>query len=776
MAQTDGETAPAASRPCPRVRRNARGRGAGRGFMQIKIVVIGVCLAAGIGAGDPATAEPAHAAAGGAATGQVGGQIQALFDEGEALFQSAAQPECIGIFSQVINTLETQTATMPLSGDERSLLLRSLLLRAEAQFNLGETGAATDDLRRVISVDPATQLDASRISPRFLDLFDSLRAEMVGHLALLVMPRDAEVRIDGTEVDSTQLRYALETGRHVIVARRAGYADSRGEVVIDAGSEAQLDLVLERTSAVIRVVTRPSGAALFVDGVAMGATSGVAPFTVLLGGAAALLPREDFSDELVVDGLQPGLHRIEVTLDGYRTARHEVSVSDLDDYRDVVVLEQPEGLVLLEDLPEDAVVSVNDVVTIPEPPSSDASASVPFLRLPVGEHRIVVDEGTRGRFEATLDVADLESIAVQVRVRPTVTLLGVLGGDGLGERAVRAALDDAFSTLDDWMLLARTDWNPEILQQLGATVELLRALGGSQRPATTALDWNALQAAVDEQRPSSVYVLGVLSDDLVATHADLWMWPAAPGPSLGDPLRVALDGGTATATISNAFVAELVMERPWLGALLIDSDAAPGPVVMAVTDGSPAAVAGIQTGDVLLAIDGSETLTVVQATAQLSVGAARSAVSLSMSRDGAPQAIELTVGASPSVFSLNDAGMLYPVLFAKLAALGDSNTRTDTDWIVRLNQAAAFLQAGAPERAVQELRFIEAPAGAGFGQAAVDYWLGVALSTLGPSYVDAARQAFTRAASESNARLFHNDGPWVALRARARLGQLSDTP
>ena len=137
-------------------------------------------------------------------------------------------------------------------------------------------------------------------------------------------------------------------------------------------------------------------------------------------------PLEDFSEELIIDGLQPGLHTIEITLDGFRTSRHEIDVRNLSDYRAVVVLEPTEGRVLLEDLPEDVVVSVNDVVTTPEPPASDTSATVPFLRLSVGEHRITVDGGTRGLFTADVDVADQESIIVPVRVRPTIAFLGVL--------------------------------------------------------------------------------------------------------------------------------------------------------------------------------------------------------------------------------------------------------------------------------------------------------------------------------------------------------------
>ena len=81
------------------------------------------------------------------------------------------------------------------------------------------------------------QLDTSQVSPRLVALFDNLLAESVGYLVLLVSPPDAEVRIDGTVIDTTQLRYSLLTGLHIIAARRAGYDVVQTEVVVDAASE-----------------------------------------------------------------------------------------------------------------------------------------------------------------------------------------------------------------------------------------------------------------------------------------------------------------------------------------------------------------------------------------------------------------------------------------------------------------------------------------------------------------------------------------------------------
>ena len=737
-------------------------------------IVLAICLVTGNVVGARPTAQGARSLTGSATvTGQDSEQHQQLFETAEKLFRSESQPESIDIFSQIITALESQTASRQPSEDERRILIQSLLLRAEAQFNLGETDTVTKDLQQVIDVDPAMQLDTSQVSPRFVALFDNLLAESVGYLVLLVSPPDAEVRIDGTVIDATQLRHSLLTGLHTIVARRAGYDAVQTEVVVDAATEVQSELVLESTSAVLRLLTRPPGADVSLDATAVGTTTGVAHGDIVLSGDARLYPLEDFSDELIIGGLRPGLHRIEVSLDGFRPSRREISVRDLVDYQAVVVLEPTAGRVLLEDLPNDVVLLVNDVVTTPEPPSSDTSITVPFLRLPVGEHRISVDGGTRGRFETKVDVADLESIAVPVRVRPTMAFLGVLGGDELGSQTVMAAIDETFMALDGWSLLDRTNRGPEILKQAGVTIEALRTLGHSQVTPAETVDWEALQAAVDEQMPSSVYLLGVLSNDVVATYADLWVWLPAPGLAKGDYLRVPLNQTDPAISIAEAFAPELVMERPWLGLLLIDSNAVEGPVVAAVTLESPAANAGIQVGDVLVALDTNDIQTVAQAMRLVSRMDPHETVSLLMNRNETDEPLELTLGTSPTVVSLNDDEVLYPVLITRLSALVADDAQSETNWIIRLNRAEALFGAGSRERAVQELRAIEGTLVAGPEKAAVSYRLGVALETLGPTYWEAARQALARATDAPDARLLHRDGPWVAPRALVRLRELA---
>ena len=144
-----------------------------------------------------------------------------------------------------------------------------------------------------------------------------------------------------------------------------------------------------------------------------------------------------------------------------------------------------------------------------------------------------------------------------------------------------------------------------------------------------------------------------------------------------------------------------------------------------------------------------------------------------MNRNETNEPLELTLGTSPTVVLLNDDEVLYPVLITRLSALIADDAQSETNWIIRLNRAEALFRAGSREHAAQELRAIEVTLVAGPEKTAVNYRLGVTLDTLGPTYLEAARQALARATDVPDARLLHKGGPWVAPRALVRLRELA---
>jgi membrane-associated protease RseP (regulator of RpoE activity) len=268
-----------------------------------------------------------------------------------------------------------------------------------------------------------------------------------------------------------------------------------------------------------------------------------------------------------------------------------------------------------------------------------------------------------------------------------------------------------------------------------------------------------------------VYLLAVLNDDLLATYADLWIWPAAPGPARPDRVRVQLDSGADVATLAGGFQTSTFLSGTWLGAQLVDvGDTV---TVASVSAGGPAEAGGLLVGDRVVSIAGTNLTGASAARRQIASTEPGTAVAIQVQRGAATQVAEVTLGASPQVISPSDPELVYSVISVSLAAEANDAAAAEPQWVVRLNQAAVLIHAGAWEEVVRVLRSIEdAPSGAGVGQATVDYWLGIALTALGPTYRDAAAQSFERAAADPQARLFSNDGPWVAPRAAARLAEL----
>ena len=743
-----------------RVMPNAIRLGPGNRWCRRGVLGLSVALAATVLAAPAALGQTAQ---------QVDPQIRDLFTRAQGVFASADQAESVSLFTELIAILDARAVDEPLSEPHHEVLVEGLSYRAEAQFNLGETTEAADDLRRVVGLDPSFQLDANQVSSRLLELFDGVYSEMVGVLNLEVFPREAVTLVDAELVDALSGPISLLAGPHTVVVQRPGFTEVREEVEIEPAVQAELSVFLERSSAVLYIFTQPAGVLVSVDSEPVGETTGAASAGAPLRGFPSV-PRQEFSEALVLPGLARGSHEVELTIEGYRGGRSEISVPGLEDYELAFLLEPARGWVLLEGLPDEVTVSVDGTEVTPEPPDDPSLPAVPGLELPPGDHTISIVDSRASVFEETVSVVDRGSLVVPVLLRPAIALLGILGGDEIGAAKLRTALEQADGELEQWAILSREEQSGTVLEQAGVTAESLRQLASVGRVDATLVDWEAVQAAVGQYTSASLYMVGVLSDDLVASYADFWVWLPAPWPTLPARVRVGIDDGSAEATIKDAFAAELILRRRWLGAILIDSDAAAGPVVTRLAEEGPAARAGLLVGDVISAIGAQRVETAAAAGERLSALDPGVTVTLAVIRNGRAETVEVLLGSSPSVPVPAGSTALYPAVLTLLTRRLETGDTSEPAWVVQLNQAAVLMQAGAWEQAVDTLRQIpDAPTGPGLGRAAVDYWFGMAASALSPGYYDIARAAFSRTASVPGATLFHNDGPLVAPRARARL-------
>ncbi len=700
-------------------------------------------------------------------------EVAERFAEAEALFNSpdtTDQDTSLPLFGQLVELLEPQLAAGQLSEDLRRLLTRSLGYRAQVHYNFGEIERAEAGLTRMLEIEPGADLDRSRASPKLVDQLDSLRRRMLGELNFILEPPDAEVRVDGRTVDALAGPVPVLAGQRLIEVTLAGYQAIDRPLEVAADSEISLELTLERTSAVIRLFTRPAGATITLDGTVHGVTEGMAPEGFLPQGPAAVYRREEFSGEMVVEGVQPGLVLLEISKQGFRPQRFELPIDDLLDYpMPPIVLEAESGSLVFKDFPPGAEIRIDGEPRRPDNPGSRR----PQLKLPPGAYHVTVNAGPSKMFSTQLRLADRQTMEVNVQLRPGLAFLGVLGGDADTARDLDQALRLALGDAGKWSLINFSARAPQVLAAAGLSAEGLRAVeeqaaGG----ARSAIDWRTAQTAVDAAVEGLVYVVAVPNNDLVATHASIWIWPRAPGPAVPDRVRLPLGDPAALEMLKKSFNRTVRLRRSWVGALLIDTDGAPHPMVVDVTPASPAEAAGLAPGDLIAGVAGVPVTTRAAFDQRIAAAEIGEHLELGVQSASGPRTVKLQLGASPDLLASRQADLLDSVAYAELVLLAEKTAPADS-WIIELDQALILLRAYEWRLAARRLNSIEAPQTShGVGQATVDYLLGIALTGAGPEYREGARQSFQKGAQIEGARLFHNDGAWVVPRARARLKAL----
>ena len=710
---------------------------------------------------------------------QVNERMRSTFARAEMLYRTAEPDHAIEPLTDVIEALLSSAMSGDIDGEGQALLVRSLAYRADALIFAGERDVAEADLEQLLTLYPRVSIEGFRLSDVGADRFQRAEARLVGTLTLSATPLSARIFVDGEQLPEGITSYDLLAGTHFIEASLPGFTRQVEEVEIRADRANEVEIALERISAVVRLMTRPVGATVLIDGKVVGETSGMPPRDWVPTGDAARYPRGEFSSVMEVEGLMPGRHEVEVILDGHRTFSAPLTIPDLADYQvESIIMTANLGLVLLRDLTSDSEVWVDGRRTQPEAPlrSGDEgtlNSNAYRLSLEPGEYRITVSRADAGVFEEMVTVADRRSVALSVRLRPGLTFLGVVGSDRLGAETLENTLRGSFTELNYWAFLDRTDDAEGILQRTGATEDRLRAAVKEGTNSPSSFDWQRLQTTVSRELPGSIFVLGVLDDSEFAADADLWIWPSAPGPAVAERVRVSLADRDMLEALSTSLSGTMTFERSWTGIDLIDSGIAMSPVVAVVVPNGPAAEAGVRAGDQLVTVAGNKVATAEGAANWFATFPPSSMVALGMAGPNGERTVELRMGATPTVVNPSEGDRFYSVVWAMSAAAAGRRDVAVPSWLVGLNQAAVFLHVSDWEAAVQMLTNLQAPEATGVGYGLAQYWLGVALSEIGD--LDGARAAFERSLSQPGARYLTNDGLFLTPMVRARLLALGST-
>ncbi len=750
----------------------------------------------------------------------------AALGEAGDVYAAGDSEGAVPLLLEVIDTLEPLAAdaggARRLADDDPRLfetLRTAWLYLAAARWTLNDPEGADDALDRIIRLDPLFELDAETAGRGLTDRLRDRKEELVGRVSFLVTPLDADIRVGGLAFENAArpppaeaeaeeggaegeqsgvggdsvaagdlpeeegaapepeplappAPAAMLAGDYLARVSRPGYLPTTAAFAVAGGRDLKVEVELERDSAVVRLRTAPTGAAVLIDGVERGLTEGQAEHWFLPEGEAADHPPEDFSRELWLDDLPAGRYRIDVEKDGFRSFSTSLQLPDLADYDlPPIVLEREEAVIGLVGLTEGASVLGNGRALRP-----DRSTSPPQVRLPPGAVDLSVTHGALGYFETSVVAEDRRRVDVEIRLRPALVYVGVLGDDPAGVRAVELALD-ALRDVDAYTLLERNASGTDLLAELGVDADTLRVPSAARRE----LDWAMIQQQVQARLPAALYVAAVLNDDLVADAVDLWWWPAVPGPPTPDVRTLRIENRRldqrALRRLAAALDPDLGRRTPRLGATLIDSRAGDAPVVATVEPGGPAAAAGLVPGMEVLAIAGEPASSTVQLTKAVERMAAGDAIELVTRGEDGVTVRNVDPEWGWTLVDAFDPDLLPSALAARLhqelQRAGDIPR-----WLLELDLANLLLAGDDPREAVRRLRTVEAPGRRGLGRDTVQYLLGLALTALAEEGRDEvrprARAVFEALASTDRGRLRSDAGPEIAPRAGLHADALGD--
>src|SRR5262245_37753626 len=112
-------------------------------------------------------------------------------------FDGPQQSRSIVIFDDIITRLESVRRQGPLPPLGRDLLAQSYEMRGRAYYNIGLQEKASENFRLLVQLKPEHAISKEKVSPKVVDLFNSVKKQLVGYVAVASKPAAARVTLVG---------------------------------------------------------------------------------------------------------------------------------------------------------------------------------------------------------------------------------------------------------------------------------------------------------------------------------------------------------------------------------------------------------------------------------------------------------------------------------------------------------------------------------------------------------------------------------------------------
>jgi len=695
-------------------------------------------------------------------------ELQAVQDQlaraiGE--FDGPQQSRSIVLFDEVIGRLETLQRQAPLAPRGRDVLAEAYERRGRAYFNIGLQEKASENFRLLIQLKPDYVISREKVSPKIVDLFNSVKKVLVGYLAVSSKPAGARVSLVGAggskDLGLTDFfPQEVLAGEYTVEIVKEGYRSETVTRSIAPRATETIQVELVRTLASLRFVTEPVGVEIWIDGELKITTGGsLAPDLYELVRGQGLEPSRA-SERTEVANLPLGSHTLEFRRKCYETVRRTFEAARAEDFDlEPVRLEDSRASLRLTSDPPGAKIYLNGEAKGVTPAELEGICSGP-VRVEV-KHQA-------GKFIKDLLLGKDEAVSLDCPIRPTLAFLGVVADSAAGERYLGAADEKIRENLSK--KITSLNFIPAPKEQVDRILDPEKLTpkglvpGSGTEPDLIRKVTEKLARDLDVQG----FLIAVLPEERLQHTAALHLLAA------GNPVAEALNVNFAEAASYGPFIAKVDQRatnyRPWSGLITVDSLLVEGVPVLRVVPGSPAAQAGIQAGEVLSAADGKPIAKTSEFLALVEQKKPKDKLALQLKGPQGNRSAELTLGQTAQEIPLFDPSLLYNKVMMDLRLVTEGYPGTEQAAFAWLNLALSamhFLDFAAAHDYLVNARN-QLPQRPGISQGTALYYLGVALERL--SYKPQAIEAYRAAAGFKESTLINNDGPAVAPLAARRAG------
>jgi len=709
-----------------------------------------------------------------ALTAALGARVQDETDLGQQFVEGKLKYEDLDFEGAVAQMTAVIDAIAPklvagesLDAAEETYYSQALVYRALANLDMANEEDAKADFRRLIQFAPGFHLSEDLAAQLYLDLFASIKKEMVGNLLVTTDPAGAEIKIDNVvEATAGAEPIPLLAGKHRIAVGIKGYRTEEREIEIFPGETSELSLMLTRTTASVFLRTSPPGAEVLLDGEVVGATSGTAGEDYADQLAELGLPADQVSAEFALEYVELGTHQLTVRMRCFAPQQRMLDVKRADDLwlKGPIVLEPSKGSLVLKGVPSEAEVSLNG--------EKQERGRLRFDDLCSGPYSIEV-RFAGGSFAADAVVSKDLVTEVEVQLKPVLVYVGAVFGDladtdkrewararireligGISCFRVIGPDDEELSRLAAEDLFAVSDFAP-LGGEASTTDRVPDRIYRKAREVMREVGANLLAVAVYRRSRLGlefrIHLLGT-----IGPYDDSFI------VDLNDPKQIE----EAEARLNYRFTAE----RSWLGITAVDTLLREGAAVIAVQPGSPAGEAGVEVGEAISAVGGQPVSGYRDVREAMHLKQPGEKLELELQRAGVTTGKTIVLGRSPKLLPLFSHNFCYNAVIASMNLTAALNPGSDLEQLSLLNTGLALAHFGAWEDAITYLRRVNLGDRPGINQGTVEYFLGIFFERLG--YRAEALGHFRRALEFETATLDSNDGPPVAPLVKQKVKQL----